>query len=108
MAEKRKASKKADKKATARVNYKSLYEEAARQLASLRQEIEDVNMMLDAIQCPPNCGTINGRMVEFARKSFRKYGHATNPGDEARRMLQAVAAPVGSDGPVWSVHPRPS
>lgn len=87
-----------------RANYKAMYEEAQRQLEALRNEIDDVNLMLDAVECPPNCGTLNGRMVEFARKNYKKYGSMTNPGGEARKMLQAVQAPVGADGPPWSMY----
>ena len=87
-----------------RTNYKAMYEAAERRLAALRTEIADVNRMLDAIGCPQNCGTINGRMVEYARKNYKKYSPMTNPGGEAHRMLEAVEAPMTGDGPAWSLY----
>gem|GEM_PF-7134576 len=79
-----------------RTNYRALLE-------LLQAEVADVHRMLDAIRAPQNCGTLNGRMVEFARKQYRKYGEMSNPGNEARKMLEAVEAPVGADGPPWSM-----
>lgn len=81
---------------TPRVNYKA-------RLAALQAEVADVHLMLDAVNAPQNCGTLNGRMVEFARKQYRKYGSSTNPGGEAQKMLAAVEAPVLGDGPPWSL-----
>lgn len=84
-------------KATPRPNYKA-------QLEALQRQIADVHLMLDAVDCPQNCGTLNGRMVEYARKQYKKYGTMTNPGGEAKRMLAAVEAPVVGDGPPWSLY----
>jgi hypothetical protein len=86
-----------------RINYKALYEASQKQLAALQTQIQDINTMLDAIGCPQNCGTINGRMVEYARKNYKKYSPMSNPGGEARKMLAAVEAPVVGDGPPWSL-----
>ena len=79
-----------------RTNYRALLE-------ALQAEVADVHRMLDAVNAPQNCGTLNGRMVEFVRKQYRKYGDMTNPGADAQRMLRAVEAPVGADGPPWSM-----
>lgn len=88
----------------ARANYKAQYEAMRAQYEALQAQIADVNRMLDSIECPQNCGTINGRMVEYARKNYSKYGSMTNPGGEARKMLHAVEAPVQGNGPPWSLY----
>ena len=90
--------------ATIRMNWKAEYETMKARYDALQAEIADVNLMLDAIECPPNCGTINGRMVEYARKNYKKYGSMTNPGGEARKMLHAVEAPVQGNGAPWSLY----
>lgn len=79
-----------------RTNYRALLE-------SLQAEVDDVHRMLDAIRAPQNCGTLNGRMVEYARHQYNKYGSMSNPGGDAQKMLQAVEAPVGGEGPPWSM-----
>lgn len=73
-----------------RPNYRAKYE-------ALEQQVRDVHRMLDAAECPPNCGTVNGRMVEFAKDWLRRCGGgsgATHPEISATRMLQAVGAPL--------------
>jgi hypothetical protein len=74
---------------TKRINYKELYER-------LQAEVDDVHRMLDAADCPPNCGTLNGRMVEFAKDWLRRVGatQQTHPSIAARKMLRAVDAPM--------------
>jgi hypothetical protein len=70
-------------------NYRKLYE-------ALQHQIRDVHRMLDAAEAPQNCGTINGRMVEFAKDWYKRCDpqSATHPGITAKRMLQAVDAPL--------------
>lgn len=87
-----------------RTNYKAMCEELRAQVEALTAQIADVDRMLDAVNTPPNCGTINGRMVEYARKQLRKYGGMTNPGGEAKNMLAAVEAPVEGHGAPWSLY----
>lgn len=93
-----------EKASKPRNNYKAMYEALQARQTELESEIHDVHRMLDAVQCPPNCGTLNGRMVEYARKQYQKYGSMTNPGGEAHKMLQAVEAPVEGNGPPWSLY----
>jgi hypothetical protein len=87
-----------------RTNYKAMCAELQAEVEALALQIADVDRMLDAVDTPPNCGTINGRMVEYARKQLKKYGGMTNPGGEAKNMLQAVEAPVEGNGPPWSLY----
>lgn len=84
------AKKKVETKLAApRQNYKAKYE-------ALQRQVDDVHRMLDAAECPPNCGTVNGRLVEFAKDWLRRCGGmgSTHPQIAARKMLTAVDAPL--------------
>jgi hypothetical protein len=84
-----KAKAKAPPPKTPRVNYKAKYQD-------LQRQVDDVHRMLDACECPPNCGTVNGRLVEFAKDWLRRCGGmgATHPQMAAQKMLKAVDAPL--------------
>ena len=84
----KKTAKKTATKTDARPNYKVKY-------LALQRQVEEVHRMLDAAECPPNCGTLNGRMIEFAKDWLRRCGEASlsHPATAARAMLRAVDAP---------------
>jgi hypothetical protein len=63
---------------------------------ALMAQVADVHRMLDGASAPQNCGTINGRMIEFAKDWLKRCdpGHQTHPASTARKMLKAVDAPL--------------
>lgn len=98
MAQKTVKRKKSSPKKTSRTrsDYKAQLEALQLESAELKRQIAEVHRMLDAAETPPNCGTVNGRLVEFAKHWLKRCnpGSMTHPAVTARAMLKAVDTPL--------------